>query len=192
MAKEGKVSNREAQTAVRVLKKIYDTQGHYIFRAAAAELCKIYGFEYEDKPIKFTVRMPIIQKVVCRYFVVSMDSIKGHSRRSEYNECRQIFVYLCRKMTFQSTPQIGKLINRDHSTIVHAEHKMRQRFDSDPEFKKLIQYLENLIIEEAEKDKTPKIDITNLIIPAKKEIKCQEPPKPNFDPPVWRPRSIRP
>lgn len=192
MTKKERVTDNEVKTAVRVLKKIYNTQGHYIFRAAASELCKIYGIENDDRPVKFSVRMPIIQKVVCRYFAVSMDSIKNHSRRSEFNECRQVFVYLCRKMTFQSTPQIGLLINRDHSTIVHAEHKMRRRYEADLEFRKLIQYLENLIIDESEKDKSQTIDSSQLIIPVKKEAKCQEPKKPNFDPPVWRPRSMRP
>lgn len=192
MQSKEKIAKGTIRNAIRVLKKIYDTQGHYIFRAAADELCKIYEIENYDKPVKFSVRIPVIQRVVCRYFVVSMDSIKNHSRRAEFNECRQVFIYLCRKMTFQSTPQIGKLINRDHTTIIHAEHKMASRYEKDPEFRKLIQYLENLIIEEAEKDKNKTIDSSKLVTPAKEDIKCQEPPKPNFDPPAWRPRSMRP
>jgi hypothetical protein len=195
----GNITNKDAEIAVQVLRSIYNTQGHYIFRACADELCGIFDIKNSERGMAFRIRMAIVQRVVCRYFVVSMDTLRSHDRRAKYTECRQVFVYLARKLTLQSTPQVGKVINRDHSTVIHAEHKMKERFLKDAEFRKTILYLENLIIHEAEKelgvitkskDFDPLKDLEQLN--EQEKPKCQKPKKPNFDPPAWRPPLIKP
>ena len=39
---------------------------------------------------------------------------------------RQIAMYLCRELTDLSLPKIGQQFGRDHTTVMHAERKIRQ------------------------------------------------------------------
>jgi chromosomal replication initiator protein len=39
---------------------------------------------------------------------------------------RQIAMYLCRELTDLSLPKIGQFGGRDHTTVMHADRKIRQ------------------------------------------------------------------
>ena len=49
------------------------------------------------------------------------------------NEARQIAIYLIRKLTNLSLPEIGKEFGRDHTTILHAVNKIETAVKSDNE-----------------------------------------------------------
>lgn len=58
----------------------------------------------------------MIKKAVARYYDISLDS---KCRQRELVRPRQIAQYLCRKHTKLTTPQIAKIFNLDHTTILH-------------------------------------------------------------------------
>jgi chromosomal replication initiator protein len=61
------------------------------------------------------------------YFGVSMDDLKGHSRSRVLVNARQVAMYLCRELTDLSLPRIGQAFGgRDHTTVMHADRKIRQ------------------------------------------------------------------
>ncbi|AIF39757.1 chromosomal replication initiator protein DnaA [Dermacoccus nishinomiyaensis] len=61
------------------------------------------------------------------YFGVTVDDIKGPSRSRNLTMARQIAMYLSRELTEHSFPQLGQHFGgRDHTTVMHAEKKIRQ------------------------------------------------------------------
>ena len=60
------------------------------------------------------------------YFGFSIDDLCGQSRTRALTGARQIAMYLCRELTELSLPKIGQTFGgRDHTTVMHAERKIR-------------------------------------------------------------------
>ncbi|HLT12445.1 MAG TPA: chromosomal replication initiator protein DnaA [Micromonosporaceae bacterium] len=69
-----------------------------------------------------------IMNVVSEYFNVSVDDLRGHSRSRVLVNAREIAMYLCRELTDLSLPRIGQAFGgRDHTTVMHADRKIRQQ-----------------------------------------------------------------
>ena len=61
------------------------------------------------------------------YFGLTLDDLQGQSRSRVLVTARQIAMYLCRELTDLSLPKIGQLFGgRDHTTVMHADKKIRQ------------------------------------------------------------------
>ena len=69
----------------------------------------------------------LIMTQTAHYFGVSMDDLTGASRSRTLVTARQIAMYLCRELTELSLPKIGQQFGgRDHTTVMHADRKVRQ------------------------------------------------------------------
>jgi chromosomal replication initiator protein len=67
-----------------------------------------------------------IMAVTAEYFSINIDDLVGSSRSRVLVSARQMAMYLCRELTDLSLPKIGeKFGNRDHTTVMHAERKIR-------------------------------------------------------------------
>jgi len=61
------------------------------------------------------------------YFSLTIDDLCGTSRSRVSVNARQIAMYLCRELTELSLPKIGQTFGgRDHTTVMHADRKIRQ------------------------------------------------------------------
>ncbi len=61
------------------------------------------------------------------YFSLTIDDLCGTSRSRVLVNARQIAMYLCRELTDLSLPKIGQTFGgRDHTTVMHADRKVRQ------------------------------------------------------------------
>ncbi|TQJ48871.1 chromosomal replication initiator protein DnaA [Phycicoccus sp. SLBN-51] len=61
------------------------------------------------------------------YFGLSIDDLCGSSRSRVLVTARQIAMYLCRELTDLSLPKIGQQFGgRDHTTVMHADRKIRE------------------------------------------------------------------
>jgi chromosomal replication initiator protein len=61
------------------------------------------------------------------YFSLTIDDLCGTSRTRVLVNARQIAMYLCRELTELSLPKIGQTFGgRDHTTVMHADRKIRQ------------------------------------------------------------------
>jgi chromosomal replication initiator protein len=68
----------------------------------------------------------MVMAVTAEYFSVGIDDLTGSSRSRMLVSARQMAMYLCRELTDLSLPRIGeKFGNRDHTTVMHAERKIR-------------------------------------------------------------------
>ena len=67
-----------------------------------------------------------IMAITAEYFAVSIDDLTGTSRSRALVGARQMAMYLCRELTDLSLPRIGeKFGGRDHTTVMHAERKIK-------------------------------------------------------------------
>ncbi len=67
-----------------------------------------------------------IMAVTAEYFGVTVEEITGPSRNRALSTARQMAMYLCRELTDLSLPRIGeKFGGRDHTTVLHAERKVK-------------------------------------------------------------------
>jgi len=77
----------------------------------------------------------LIQAIVARSFNLTKIDIVSQRRTQNVVLPRQIAMYLAKNMTLRSYPEIGRRFGgRDHTTAIHAVHKIRARCVSDPEF----------------------------------------------------------
>ncbi len=68
-----------------------------------------------------------IMAATASYFGVTVDELCGSSRSRVLVTARQIAMYLCRELTDLSLPKIGQAFGgRDHTTVMHADRKIRQ------------------------------------------------------------------
>jgi chromosomal replication initiator protein len=69
-----------------------------------------------------------IMEYTSEYFGVSLDELRGQSRSRVLVNARQVAMYLCRELTDLSLPRIGQAFGgRDHTTVMHADRKIRQQ-----------------------------------------------------------------
>jgi chromosomal replication initiator protein len=68
-----------------------------------------------------------IMAQTAQYFGLTIDDLSGSSRSRVLVMARQIAMYLCRELTDLSLPKIGQQFGgRDHTTVMHADRKIRQ------------------------------------------------------------------
>ncbi|MEU7156269.1 chromosomal replication initiator protein DnaA [Streptomyces chrestomyceticus] len=67
-----------------------------------------------------------IMAATADYFGLTVDDLCGSSRSRVLVTARQIAMYLCRELTDLSLPKIGAQFGgRDHTTVMHADRKIR-------------------------------------------------------------------
>ena len=73
------------------------------------------------------VTSALIMAQTAAYFGLTLDDLCGSSRSRVLVNARQIAMYLCRELTDLSLPKIGQQFGgRDHTTVMHADRKIRQ------------------------------------------------------------------
>jgi chromosomal replication initiator protein len=91
------------------------------------------------------VSLEKIQEVVARHYHLDLHDMKSKRRTDAIAFPRQIAMYLARTLTEMSTTQIGDSFGgKDHTTVMHATNKIKNRLDTDPFFTALV----NKIIQE--------------------------------------------
>jgi chromosomal replication initiator protein len=84
------------------------------------------------------------------YFGLSIDDLCGISRSRVLVTARQIAMYLCRELTDLSLPKIGQQFGgRDHTTVMHADRKIRQQMSERRSVYNQVRELTNRIKQQA-------------------------------------------
>ena len=87
-----------------------------------------------------------IQRIVCEYFKIDIEDLKGKKRSKDINYQRQIAIYLCRIMTNESYPKMGTYFGgRDHSTIISAYQKIEKDLKTNYQLQTVIEELKKRI-----------------------------------------------
>ena len=87
-----------------------------------------------------------IQTVVCDYFKITIDDLKGKKRSQNINYPRQVAIYLCRTLANESFPKIGTYFGgRDHSTIMSSYKKIENDLKNNEQLKIVINDLKRML-----------------------------------------------
>tara|TARA_Y100001958_G_C21207107_1_gene533107 strand:- start:79 stop:1473 length:1395 start_codon:yes stop_codon:yes gene_type:complete len=90
-----------------------------------------------------------IQNVVSNYFNIQLSDMLSQRRSRPLARPRQIAMYLSKKMTSRSLPEIGRrFANRDHTTVIHAVKTITRLAEQDDEMKKNINQIKSLLLEQ--------------------------------------------
>jgi chromosomal replication initiator protein len=96
---------------------------------------------------KGEVNIEEIIKVIAGKLNIKISDIKAHNKNKNIVFARQIAMYLARKLTNHSFPDIGQKIGgRDHSTVIYANNKILNSIKINPKLKNLIQEIEDILI----------------------------------------------
>jgi chromosomal replication initiator protein len=75
-----------------------------------------------------------IIKAVAKHYDLKIAEIKSKSNARQIVLPRQVAMYLCKRLTDLSYPEIGKLFNdKHHSTVMYSVEKVQQMRESDPD-----------------------------------------------------------
>ena len=89
-----------------------------------------------------------IQNIVSNYFNISFEEMLSQRRSRPLARPRQIAMYLSKKLTTRSLPEIGRRFsNRDHTTVIHAVKTITRLSENDENILKNIQEIKNLLQE---------------------------------------------
>ena len=99
---------------------------------------------------KEDVTIEEILKTVAGKLNIKLSDIKSQKKNKNIVLSRQIAMYLSRKMTASSFPDIGEKIGgRDHSTVIYANNKMKKALEEDTNLKNIIQGIEETLLHKA-------------------------------------------
>lgn len=101
---------------------------------ALREIRDKYHLIEKDKSINYSSGdklMEIIMQVIHEQFHISPEQLKSKNRKQPITECRHYFIYVTRKLSGNavSLQRVTSKINRDHSTGVFAERKLKTMMD---------------------------------------------------------------
>ena len=90
-----------------------------------------------------------IQNIVSNYFNIALSEMLSQRRSRPLARPRQIAMYLAKKMTTRSLPEIGRrFANRDHTTVIHAVKTITRLSEQDDEMKRNINQIKSLLLEQ--------------------------------------------
>ncbi|AXI24053.1 chromosomal replication initiator protein DnaA [Cardinium endosymbiont of Sogatella furcifera] len=98
----------------------------------------------QHQPTEATI--DVLQQQIVAHYNISLDDLKGKSRKKEIVVARQIAMHLTKKYTTHSLKSIGSYFGgRDHTTVIHALQVIDNLLNKDPEYAQLYASLENKI-----------------------------------------------
>ena len=99
------------------------------------------------KEVRARITLEQIQRRVASYFQIEVSEIRGARRQRSILYPRQVAMFLCRRLTEASLPEIGRAFGgRDHTTVMHAVEKVGRDIAQDPHKKHTVEQLNQLVL----------------------------------------------
>lgn len=97
----------------------------------------VFGHHYE--------KHEMIAMHVCNYFNIERVELSMPTRKRTVVTARQIAMTLIKENTKLPLTQIGKLFNRDHSTVIYAMEAVSDLCETDKKYKAQFNHIQSLI-----------------------------------------------
>lgn len=112
---------RKLEGAVNMMKAARDLDGQNIDLALAQRVLK------NIKPDGKSIPTPaLIIAEVCSFYSLDETTLRSNAKTKAVSEARQVAMYLMMKKAGYSTPEIGRELDRDHSTVLYGVNKVKQ------------------------------------------------------------------
>ncbi|MGI6087351.1 MAG: chromosomal replication initiator protein DnaA [Kiritimatiellia bacterium] len=92
-----------------------------------------------DREHRNPITISMIQKQVAEFFDIRMADMTSKQRSQNVALPRQIAMYLCRRMTKSSFPEIGAAFGKTHATALHAHRCIEKRSARDKQINQAVE-----------------------------------------------------
>lgn len=100
------------------------------------------NFFEQEASMTSSMTLERIQKKVAEYYNIHVSDLLSNKRPKNIAVPRMIAMYLSRKLTNHSLPEIGREFSRNHATVLHADKRIKNTIKNDEELKRNIAVLE--------------------------------------------------
>lgn len=128
---------RQLEGTVKKIKALHELMGREIDKSLAEEA--IADIFKENPGMKPTPE--IILQEVSNFYTIPVEKLRGSGRSRDMVQPRQVAMYLVRKLTDYSLPEIGKVFSRDHTTVLHSINKVEEYLKTTTEMENIIKTL---------------------------------------------------
>lgn len=128
---------RQLEGTVKKIKALHELMGREINMELAQEA--ITDIFKENPGMNPTPDM--ILREVSNYYCIPVEKLRGSGRSRDMVLPRQVAMYLVRKLTDYSLPEIGKVFSRDHTTVLHSINKVEEYLENTTEMENIIKTL---------------------------------------------------
>jgi len=84
-----------------------------------------------------------IQNKICHHYQVTMAQLLSPERTQSIVTPRQLAMYISRKYTNKSLPEVAKMFDKTHATIIHGVKNITKRLDVEPELRQSFEQIIN-------------------------------------------------
>ncbi|MDD5711411.1 MAG: chromosomal replication initiator protein DnaA [Smithellaceae bacterium] len=99
---------------------------------------------------KDEINIEDIVKTTAAKFSVKITDMKSQKKNKNLALSRQVAMYLARKLTDSSFPDIGERVGgRDHSTVIYATNKIKKLLEEDAALRKVVKEIEDALLNKA-------------------------------------------
>ncbi|MHB8878376.1 MAG: chromosomal replication initiator protein DnaA [Myxococcaceae bacterium] len=127
---------RELEGALIKISAVHSLTGQAITEDFAAQVLK------DILPTNRPLDIDTIQREVARFYKVAVEEIRQDRRTKALAHARQVAMYISRKHTKSSYPEIAKKFGKDHSTVISAVRKVEHQRETVEAVKKELSDLE--------------------------------------------------
>jgi chromosomal replication initiator protein len=129
---------RELEGSLVRLIAISSLRGDKISRVLAQDAVRNIAGDEESE----VTTIQQIQKAVANRFKMRVDELISKSNARQFSRPRQIAMYLCKKLTKHSYPEIGRAFGgKHHTTVIHSFAKIESMKSSNSDLQKLLNEL---------------------------------------------------
>jgi len=140
LAGNSKHNIRELEGSLIRVMAMASLRGVPISKLLAQEAMRNVARTVEDN----AVSIPMIQKLVADYYKVTIDDLRARSNVRQVLVPRQVAMYLCKRFTKKSFPEIARQFGgKHHTTVIHSVEKIDRLIVSDRDLETVVKRLSN-------------------------------------------------
>jgi chromosomal replication initiator protein len=135
IASKVKSNIRELEGSLVRLIAISSLRGLPISKMLAQDA--IRNIAEDDQPVGITIEQ--IQKTVAAHYKLRVDDLKSKNNSRQIAVPRQVAMYLCKRLTKHSFPEIGREFGgKHHTTVIHSVEKIEALVSKDQNFHRVV------------------------------------------------------
>jgi chromosomal replication initiator protein len=128
---------RELEGALIKISAVHSLTGQAVTEEFAAQVLR------DILPAQRPIDIDHIQRETARFYKVAVEELRADRRTKQLAHARQVSMYLARKLTRSSFPEIGGRFNKDHSTVIASVRKVERQREVDAGIRKELDELES-------------------------------------------------
>jgi chromosomal replication initiator protein len=128
---------RELEGALIKISAVHSLTGQAVTEEFAAQVLR------DILPAQRPIDIDHIQRETARFYKVAVEELRADRRTKQLAHARQVAMYLARKLTRSSFPEIAGRFNKDHSTVISSVRKVERQREVDAGVRKELDELES-------------------------------------------------